>query len=108
MDEPQYDPENITRILFRDFPGWMEASFYVVAILAIGIPYGAVVAKVFAEAIDEADHAPYQRLRVAGAGRIAGTAATSASPTGRRSRNCGALPCRPSSGPPRRPRAARA
>ena len=37
MVDPQHDPENVTRILFQDFPGWMLASFYVVAILAIAV-----------------------------------------------------------------------
>jgi hypothetical protein len=37
MLDPQHDPDNVTRILFQDFPGWMSASFYVVAILVIAI-----------------------------------------------------------------------
>lgn len=41
-----------------------------VAVLAIGIPYGAVTAKVFAEAIDESDRAPFDLLRASGAGRL--------------------------------------
>ncbi len=41
-----------------------------VAVLAIGIPFGAVTAKVFAETIDEADPAAYRRLRAIGAGRF--------------------------------------
>ena len=31
------NPEQITRILFQDFPVWMIATFYVVAIVAIGV-----------------------------------------------------------------------
>jgi len=38
-----------------------------VAVLAIGVPFGAVAAKVFAETIDAADHAPYRALRASGA-----------------------------------------
>lgn len=37
MVDLQPDPENATRILFQDFPGWMLASFYIVAILAIAV-----------------------------------------------------------------------
>ncbi|MPZ68166.1 MAG: ABC transporter permease subunit [Actinobacteria bacterium] len=40
-----------------------------VGILAIGIPYGAITAKVFAEILDEAHQQPYLALRGAGAGR---------------------------------------
>lgn len=41
-----------------------------VAILAIGIPFGAVTAKVYAEVIDDADQRPYRILRAQGAGRL--------------------------------------
>lgn len=41
-----------------------------VAILAIAIPFGAVTAKVFADAIDEADRSAFRQLRATGAGRI--------------------------------------
>lgn len=41
-----------------------------VPVLAIGIPFGAVTAKVFAETIDEADRRPYHLLRAGGAGRL--------------------------------------
>ncbi len=41
-----------------------------VAVLAIGIPFGAVSAKVFADAIDEADPRPYRALRQGGARRL--------------------------------------
>ena len=37
MVDPQHDPQNITRVLFQDFPGWMLAAFYVVAILTIAV-----------------------------------------------------------------------
>ena len=40
-----------------------------VAVLAIGIPYGAVTSKVFAEAIDEADPQTFHQLRATGASR---------------------------------------
>lgn len=40
-----------------------------VAVLAIGIPFGAITAKVVAEFIDDAARAPYDALRAAGAGR---------------------------------------
>ncbi|MGH3663427.1 MAG: PhnE/PtxC family ABC transporter permease [Micromonosporaceae bacterium] len=40
-----------------------------VAVLAIGIPFGAVTAKVFSEILDETDRGPYLALRAAGAGR---------------------------------------
>ncbi len=45
-----------------------------VAILAIGIPFGAVTAKVYAEIIDDADQRPYRNLRAQGAGRLAALA----------------------------------
>lgn len=41
-----------------------------VAVLAIAIPFGAVTAKVFADAIDEADRGPYEQLRATGARRL--------------------------------------
>lgn len=40
-----------------------------VGILAIGIPYGAITAKVFAEILDETDQGPYIALRDAGVDR---------------------------------------
>ncbi|MEM8620542.1 MAG: ABC transporter permease subunit [Actinomycetota bacterium] len=40
-----------------------------VAIIGIGIPFGAVTAKVYAETIDEADLRPYELARTSGAGR---------------------------------------
>lgn len=45
-----------------------------VAVLAIGIPFGAVTAKVFSEILDETDHAPYSALIAVGAGRPAAIA----------------------------------
>lgn len=42
-----------------------------VAVLAIGIQFGAVTAKVFGENIDDADPRPFRALRGAGAGRMA-------------------------------------
>jgi phosphonate transport system permease protein len=42
-----------------------------VAVLAIGIPFGAVTAKVFSEIIDETRQQPYSALLAAGAGRPA-------------------------------------
>lgn len=41
-----------------------------VAVFAIGIPFGAVTAKVFAETIDEADPRMYRTLRASGAGKL--------------------------------------
>lgn len=41
-----------------------------VAVLGIGIPFGAITAKVVAEMIDDAAAAPFLALRAAGAGRI--------------------------------------
>ena len=41
-----------------------------VPVLAIGLPFGAVTAKVFAETIDEADRSPFLTLRASGAGRL--------------------------------------
>jgi len=41
-----------------------------VAVLAIGLPFGAVTAKVFAEVLDEADPGAYRTLRASGAGRF--------------------------------------
>lgn len=42
----------------------------IVAVLAIGIPFGAVTAKVYAETIDSADPSAYRSLRARGAGRL--------------------------------------
>lgn len=42
----------------------------IVAVLAIGIPFGAVTAKVFADAIDDADQAAFNSLRASGASRF--------------------------------------
>jgi phosphonate transport system permease protein len=44
-----------------------------VAILAIGIPYGAVTAKVWADLLDEVPHGPYEALRLAGVRRFSAT-----------------------------------
>jgi phosphonate transport system permease protein len=41
----------------------------IVAVLAIGIPFGAVTAKVFSEILDETSRGPYTALLAAGAGR---------------------------------------
>ncbi len=41
-----------------------------VAIIAIGLPYGAVTARVFADHFDAVDPAPFRSLRQAGAGRL--------------------------------------
>jgi phosphonate transport system permease protein len=41
-----------------------------VAVLAIGVPFGAVTAKVFAETIDSADPGPYRAMRASGAPRL--------------------------------------
>ena len=41
-----------------------------VAVLAIAIPFGAVTAKVFADAIDETDRTPFDMLRATGARRL--------------------------------------
>lgn len=46
----------------------------VVAVLAIGIPFGAITAKVFADAIDDADGSAHDALRAAGAGRVSALA----------------------------------
>jgi phosphonate transport system permease protein len=40
-----------------------------VGILAIGIPYGVVTAKVYSELLDEAGHSAYEAVRAAGVGR---------------------------------------
>lgn len=37
MIEAGQNPEQVTRILFQDFPTWMLVSFYVVAVLAIAV-----------------------------------------------------------------------
>ncbi|MFN2521478.1 MAG: PhnE/PtxC family ABC transporter permease, partial [Candidatus Limnocylindria bacterium] len=42
-----------------------------VAILAIGLPFGAVTAKVFSEILDESPEGPFAALRASGAGRRA-------------------------------------
>lgn len=42
-----------------------------VGVLAIGLPFGAITAKVYAETIDETPAGPSQALRLAGAGAIA-------------------------------------
>ncbi len=41
-----------------------------VGVLAIGLPYGAVTAKVFADLLDEAPRGPYEALLATGAGRL--------------------------------------
>lgn len=41
-----------------------------VAVLAIAIPFGAVTAKVYADAIDTADRSGFEHLRATGAGRL--------------------------------------
>ena len=46
----------------------------IVAVLAIGIPFGAVTAMVFAETIDESDSGVYESLRSSGVGRFAAVA----------------------------------
>lgn len=44
MLDLQHDPQQVTRILFQDFPGWMIASFYVAALLATAVfAYGCFV-----------------------------------------------------------------
>ena len=48
-----------------------------VAVLAIGIPYGAVTAKVYSELIDEAPRHAYAALRTAGVGRLKALSYTS-------------------------------
>lgn len=45
-----------------------------VAVLAIGIPFGAITAKVVAEFIDDSARAPYEALRAGGAGRLSAMA----------------------------------
>ncbi|HWH35219.1 MAG TPA: ABC transporter permease subunit [Acidimicrobiales bacterium] len=45
-----------------------------VAVLGIGIPYGAVTAKVYSELLDEAPHQSFAALRSAGVGRLAALA----------------------------------
>ncbi|MFN3254699.1 MAG: PhnE/PtxC family ABC transporter permease [Ilumatobacter sp.] len=42
----------------------------IVAIVAIGLPFGAITARVFADTIDEAPTDPYHRLRSSGATRL--------------------------------------
>ncbi|MEM8748572.1 MAG: hypothetical protein AAGF91_17855, partial [Actinomycetota bacterium] len=42
-----------------------------VAVLAIGVPFGAITAKVVAEFVDDAARDPFDSLRAAGAGRLA-------------------------------------
>jgi phosphonate transport system permease protein len=41
-----------------------------VGVLAIGVPYGAVTAKVFADLLDEVPRGPYEALLATGAGRL--------------------------------------
>ncbi|MGX5656102.1 PhnE/PtxC family ABC transporter permease, partial [Geodermatophilus nigrescens] len=41
-----------------------------VGVLAIGVPYGAVTAKVFADLLDEVPRGPYEALLAQGAGRV--------------------------------------
>lgn len=45
-----------------------------VAVIAIGVPFGAVTAKVYADALDDADRAAYDGLRASGAGRLTAVA----------------------------------
>ena len=42
----------------------------IVAVLAIAIPFGAIVTKVYADAIDTSDRASFDQLRATGAGRL--------------------------------------
>lgn len=46
----------------------------IVAVLAIGIPFGAVTAKVFSEILDETDQRPYSALIASGSSRLTATA----------------------------------
>ncbi|MGA9276824.1 PhnE/PtxC family ABC transporter permease [Ilumatobacter sp.] len=46
----------------------------IVAVLAIGVPFGAVTAKVYADALDDADRSGYDALRASGAGRLTAVA----------------------------------
>ena len=47
-----------------------------VGVLAIGVPYGAVTAKVYAELLDEAPRAAFEAVRAAGVGRVRALAYT--------------------------------
>lgn len=54
---------------------WREALVTVAyGVLAIGLPFGAITAKVFADPTDDADPAAYRALRLTGAARLAGFA----------------------------------
>lgn len=44
-----------------------------VAVIAIGVPFGAVTAKVYADALDDVDRSGYDALRAGGAGRLTAT-----------------------------------
>ena len=63
-------PRGLHEILWALFLIQILGFDPLVPVLAIGIPYGAISAKVFAEAIDEADPGPFRQLRAIGAGRI--------------------------------------
>ncbi|WP_040492614.1 PhnE/PtxC family ABC transporter permease [Ilumatobacter nonamiensis] len=45
-----------------------------VAVIAIGVPFGAVTAKVYADALDDADRSAYDGLRASGVGRLTAVA----------------------------------
>jgi phosphonate transport system permease protein len=71
-------PARIVAALFRSVHEILWALLLIqvlgfdplVPVLAIGVPFGAVTAKVFAETIDEADRGPYRQARATGAGRL--------------------------------------
>ena len=48
-----------------------------VAVLAIGLPFGAITAKVFADVLDDVEASAYTALRASGAGRLAALAYSS-------------------------------
>ena len=67
-------PRSVTEIVWALLLAQVFGPAPLVAVLAIGIPFGAVTASVFADTIDESDARPFRHLREHGSGRLAALA----------------------------------
>lgn len=67
-------PRSINEIVWALILAQVLGTAPLVAVIAIGLPFGAVTAGVFADTIDESDACGYRQLRRHGAGRIASLA----------------------------------
>lgn len=63
-------PRGVNEIVWALILAEVLGTAPLVAVLAIGLPFGAVTASVFADTLDEADARPYRQLRANGAGRL--------------------------------------